>query len=231
MRLIQRRALIVAVAVALVSSLAVLPSVASAAKTSSPIQKLNKRVTAISKSLNVVANNLKNVTGTVNQGIPIITQLVSGLQAAASGLTQLQAALTTAGNGLKALQTAVTDPVGGLAALNAIRPVVAIVPSGASPTVKGNPGVTLVLHPGAGLYVLGFGQDVSGRVVSVTPFPYLPGHPLVSAALNCSVVPPSGCPATSGFDTSKNDVLVQEFDAASPATGVDGGFQAAAIAP
>jgi X-X-X-Leu-X-X-Gly heptad repeat protein len=196
MRLIQRRALIVAVAVALVSSLAVLPTVASAAKSrGTPIQKLNKRVTAISKTLNVVAQNLKNVTGTVNQGIPIITQLVSGLQKASDGLTALKTALTT-------LSTAVQDTTTGLPGLNNARPKFATVKSDGT-ILGGTPGIpTTNAKTATGTYVVDFGSDVSKRALVVTPTPGAAAP--IAQAVDCANATAGTC---AGGD-SANHVLV-----------------------
>jgi X-X-X-Leu-X-X-Gly heptad repeat protein len=211
MRLIQRRALIVAVAVALVSSLAVLPSVAAAAKSKGPtIQKLNKRVTAISRTLNVVANNLKNVTGTVNQGIPIITQLVSGLQKASAGLTALQ-------NGLTSLSAAVQNTSTGLPGLNAARSLVGFVVSNAAATGSEFSVTHAAGGGGTGAYLLSFvngatppvATDVSKRVIEVTSANPLQVGVTFSAA-NCSVaaVTPT-CTALAGAtDAKPTDVLV-----------------------
>ncbi len=220
MRLIHRRALIVVVAVALVSSSAVLPTVASAAKSKGPtIQKLNRRVTALSSKVNTLANNLKNVTGTVNQGIPIITQLVSGLQAASSGLTQLK-------DGLSKLSAAVQDTTTGLPGLNGARSLIGAVVSGAAA-----PGseFTLVNHVTpvptlggtTGGYVLSFvngatppvATDVSKRVYEVTsPNPAQVGQTSFTAT-NCaaSAGATALCTAVVGSADSKpTDVLVVE---------------------
>ena len=221
MRLIQRRALIMAVAIALVSSLAVLPSVASAAKgKSTPIQKLTKRVNTLSKNLTTVTNNLKNVTGTVNQGIPIITQLVSGLQTAGSGLTALQTGLTT-------LSAAVQNATTGLPGLNAARSLIGVVAGG---TVQAGSEFTLAGHAG-NAYVLSFvngatppvATDVSKRVYEVTSANPAQVSVTFSAA-NCSVaaITPTCTGVVGSADAKATDVLV----VASAATN---DFQIAAI--
>jgi X-X-X-Leu-X-X-Gly heptad repeat protein len=213
--------LIVAVAVALVSSLVVLPSVASAAKSkSTPIQKLSKRVTAISNKLNTVSKNLKDVTGTVNGGIPIIRQLVSGLQAASSGLTQLK-------DGLNTLSAAVQNTTTGLPGLNAARSLIGAVVGGAATTGSE---FTVAGHAGNN-YVLSFvngatppvATDVSKRVIEVTSAN--PGQlGVLFSAANCSVAAvTASCTAVAGAtDAKPTDVLV----AASTATN---DFQIAAI--
>jgi X-X-X-Leu-X-X-Gly heptad repeat protein len=218
MRLIQRRALIVAVAVALVSSLVVIPSVASAAKSkSTPIQKLSKRVTALSNQLNMVAKNLKDVTGTVNQGIPIITQLVNGVQTLKTGLQ-------TVGDGLTALKTAVQDPTTGLLGLNTARPKFAIVKSdgtilGQTPNVP-----TTNAKVATGTYVVDFASDVSKRALVVTMAPAATAP--IGQAVDCANAP-GACPSG---DNSANHVLVttEPHGAGGPAPG-DANFTLLAI--
>lgn len=223
MRLIHRRALVVLVAVAFVSSSAVLPSVAGAAK-KTPIQKLSKRVTTLSKNLNKLTVSFKNVQSTVNQGIPIITQLVSGLQTAAAGLNQLKAGLTT-------LSAAVSDPTTGLPGLNGARSLIGAVVSNTASgefTLAGH--AANIVGGGTGAYVLSFvnGQgtatDVSKRVYEVTSAN--PGQLGVTfSAVNCaaSAGATALCTATVGSaDAKATDVLV--------ATSADNrDFQIAAI--
>jgi hypothetical protein len=220
MRLIQRRALIVAVAVALVSSLVVLPSVASAAKSkSTPIQKLSKRVTALSNKLNTVSKNLKDVTGTVNGGIPIITQLVSGVQALKTGLT-------TVGDGLTALKTAVQDPTTGLVGLNNARPKFAIVKTdgtilGQTPNV---PTTNAKVAATTGQYVVDFGSDVSKRALVVTMAPAAAAP--IGQAVDCANAPG----ACAGGDNSANHVFVTtEAHPAGPPAAADANFTILAI--
>jgi X-X-X-Leu-X-X-Gly heptad repeat protein len=222
MRLIHRRVLTVLVAVALVSSLAVLPSVASAAKSkSTPIQKLNKKVTAISKKLTTVANGLKNVTGTVNQGIPIITQLVSGV-------TQLKAGLTALQNGLTTLSAAVQNTTTGLPGLNAARSLIGVVAGGAA---QAGSEFTVAGHAGNN-YVLSFvngatppvATDVSKRIYEVmSANPAQAGTSSFSAA-NCSVaaISPTCAAVVGSPDAKPTDVLVVT-------TAATNDFQIAAI--
>jgi X-X-X-Leu-X-X-Gly heptad repeat protein len=156
----------------------------------------------------VVANNLKNVTGTVNQGIPIITQLVSGLQTAASGLTALKTGLTT-------LSTAVQDPTTGLPGLNNARPKFATIVSNA--VAGATPGIstTQTPHVTTGIYVVDFGSDVSKRALVVSMLPTATATAPLGQAVDCAT-PGAGCPAA---DTSANHVLVTTEQHGAAGTG------------
>lgn len=243
MRLIHRRAMTVLVAVVLVASFAIAPSVSGAAakKKGNPITKLSKRVTALRRTVNTLATNLKNVTNTVNQGIPIITQLVTGLQQASAGLTALKTALTTVGNGLTTLSTAVQDPTTGLPGLNGARSQFGaftttgtfISGTGAHPPAKGPSGdATEGGAPVANAYVVDFGNDVSARFLSVTQFPTGGASTnRVGMAVDCaaSAAASTLCGTVAGGapDSNPNHVVVQFGSVTSGAA--DGSWEIAAI--
>ena len=227
MRLIHRKVLLALVAVALVSSFALAPGVAGAAKHKSKgptTAALNKKLKKLTATVNKIAKNLKDVTGTVNGGIPIITQLVDKLTQAGAGLTALQAGLTTVGNGLTALSAAVQNTTTGLPGLNAARSLVGAVVSNTAATGS----EFTVAHPSPGSYILSFkdgagnAADVSKRSIMVTPFP-TGGAPVIASAVGCSA---PGTPCT-GADTKATDVLV--LLQATSAAPTDGNFQVAAI--
>lgn len=217
MRMIHRKAVLIVAAFALVASMSLAPAVAGASKKATPIKKLSKRVHRLSVQLNVIAKNLKNVTATVNQGIPIITQLVSGLQTVGAGLKTAAAGLTT-------LSAAVSDPTTGLPGLNGARSLIGAVVSNAATSGS----EFSATRTGPGTYVLSFkdgagnAADVSKRVIMVTPFP-TGAAPVIASAVSCTA---ASNPCSSA-DTKATDVLV--LVQATSAAPTDANFQVAAI--
>lgn len=171
----------------------------------------------------------------VDGAIPVVTQALTDLQ---SGLLAVKNVLENdVADAFDDIEDALNDPVTGLVGLNLARPQFGVFLGdgdfqGGTGTVASGPSDD-AFRAGAGTYVVDFGNDVSERVIHVTPFPG--SVPLAVSAVNCAVGAPlspsidGACDAAAGADASHPDrvfVLIQNSATGAP---TDNPFQVTAI--
>jgi hypothetical protein len=223
--------LILGLTSALAVPLAALPAVAPAKPGSKKAEKKqNQAIKTNKQSLDVLTTKVTNLGTTVGTISAAVSTITSGAATIQTALTTIGSTLTTIGAGLTALKNAVQDPTTGLVGLNNARPQFGaftstggfIAGTGANPPAKGPSGSAS--NPSAGKYIVDFGNDVSARFVSVTPFP-TGALPVIASAVNCSV---ASMPCT-GADTSPNHVLVLFQVGSGAPTSPANGFTVAAF--
>lgn len=206
----------------------------------------NKKQQRAIRKLNAAAKSAGLAIGTLTAGVTKAQTTADGANSKADtilaqapaifdALTKLKDGLTAAGAGLTAINAALQDPVTGLVGLNNARPKFAVI-SGTA-VAGSTPGFVGVTRVTTGLYILGFGQDVSKRAPQLslnTPGVPVTGATPIGQILNCggSDASKTACEnvlAGAGTSSPENKALVTIQNATS-GTAADYTFTATEIA-
>jgi hypothetical protein len=191
------------------------------------VAKLKTGLAAAQSSIGTLKTGLTSAQGN-------ILTLQTDDASAKSSISTINAELTAGTTALTQINAALTNSTTGLVGLNAARPQFGAYDSagvfkGGTGTVSGASGPksnAVGTHAVPGLYVIDFGNDVSLRYLTVTPFPTPTTAPGLPQAVDCAA---SGAAATCGAaegsgspDASANHVLVKFGDgSAAPVAGFE----------
>jgi hypothetical protein len=184
--------------------------------------------------------SVQNTVATIVAGVPTITSALTQLQA---GLVALQGALEgPVTDAFEDIEDALNDPTTGLVGLNLARPQFGVFLGDGTfqggtgpPNSPFGPSGNAFVVPGTdGTYVVDFGNDVSERVYSVTPFP-TGAAPLAASVVNCAVGAglsasiAGACDAAAGAAGPHPNLVFVLLQNTTNAAPTDGAFQVIAI--